>query len=224
MGLLLDWRRRLRLRRAAAGPLHEYLATPLPRPSADYRRVEYLAVDLETTGLDPRVHQILSIGSVLIAGDRIELSSARHRLLRCDGEIPASSAVIHQITDDAAAGGLDPVDALDELLGELRGRVLVAHHAKVELGFLDAACKRLFGTGLLVRAIDTQALARRTLERREIPYKPADLRLHALCARYNLPRHGAHNAFCDALAAAELFLAQTAHRDNGRGFRLGELL
>jgi DNA polymerase-3 subunit epsilon len=224
MDFLLDWRRRMRLRRIAPGPLYDYLSVPLPRKGTDYRQVEYLAVDLETTGLDAKDDQILSIGWVLLRGNRIDLSSARHLLLRCDGEIPATSAVIHQITDDQSAGGIELSQALPELLQALRGRVLIAHHAKVERRFIGSASRRLFGKAPLLRSVDTQTLARRTLERREIPFKPGDLRLHALCERYNLPRHGAHNAFCDALAAAELFLAQVAHRDNGSGFSLGDLL
>jgi len=39
------------------------------------------------------------------------------------------------------------------------------------------------------------------------------LRLHALSERYNLPRYSAHNALSDALAAAELFLAQVSYGD-----------
>jgi DNA polymerase-3 subunit epsilon len=223
-GLLLDWRRRWRLRRLGDCPLRDYLAASFPRPGLDYREVEYVAVDLETTGLDPRRDQILSIGWVLLEGARIRLNSAHHRLLRVAGEIPADSAVIHQITDDQSARGLELATALPELLADLAGRVLIAHHARVELGFLGAACKRLWGQKLLVRTVDTQAVARRLLERRQIPFKGSDLRLHALCERYNLPRHGAHNALSDALSAAELFLAQAAHRDSGRGMKLGDFL
>ena len=221
---MLEWRRRWRLRRLADCPLRDYLARPFPRPGRDYRDVEYVAVDLETTGLDARRDQILSIGWVLVAGNRILLDTARHRLLRVAGAIPADSAVIHRITDDEAAGGLGLAEALPQLLRDLSGRVLIAHHARVELGFLGAACKRLWGGGLLVRTVDTQAVARRLLERRQIPFKGSDLRLHALCERYNLPRHGAHNALSDALSAAELFLAQAAHRDTGGGMRLGDFL
>ncbi|MCF8017280.1 MAG: 3'-5' exonuclease, partial [Chromatiaceae bacterium] len=123
-----------------------------------------------------------------------------------------------------AAAGLRQGRVLRELLGVLAGRVLIAHHAKIELSFLDAACRELYGGGLLVRCVDTEVLARRTFERRNIPFRPSELRLHALCERYNLPRYRAHNAFYDALAAAELFLAQVAYRDNGNGFRLGDLL
>lgn len=223
--LLLDWRRRLYLRRAEDNALRDYLQAPLPSRASDYRQVEYLAVDLETTGLDATKDQILSIGWVMVRGNHIDLGSARHQLLRCRGDIPATSAVIHQITDDqAATHGIELARAMPNLLHDLRGRVLLAHHAKVERGFLGAACRRLYGLGLPVRTVDTQILARRTFERRSTPFKASDLRLHALCERYNLPRHGAHNAFLDALAAAELFLAQTAHRDNGSGFRLRELL
>jgi DNA polymerase-3 subunit epsilon len=221
---LLEHRRRWRHRRLADGPLKAYLHKPFPRPSRDYREVEYLAVDLETTGLDPRRDQILSIGWVRVDGNTIRLHSARHRVLQVDGAIPANSAVIHQITDDESARGLLLADALPELLRDLSGRVLIAHHARVERGFLNAACKRLWGKGLLVRSVDTQAIAQRLLERRQIPFKGSDLRLHALCERYNLPRHGAHNALSDALAAAELFLAQAAHRDNGRGMALADFL
>lgn len=222
--LALEWRRRWRLRRTPAGPLHDYLSAPLPKPSQDYRDLEYVAVDLETTGLDARRDQILSIGWVRLTGTRINLATARHRLVRVQGDIPANTAVIHQITDDLAATGQDLSTALPEFLNDLSGRVMIAHHARVEQTFLGAACKRLWGQGLLARTVDTQTIARRIFERRQIAFKGSDLRLHALGERYNLPRYGAHNALSDALAAAELFLAEAAHRDNGRGMRLAEFL
>jgi DNA polymerase-3 subunit epsilon len=220
----LEWRRRWWLRRVPSGPLHDYLSQPLPKPSRDYRDVEYVAVDLETTGLDARRDQILSIGWVVLSGIRIDLSTARHRLVRVQGAIPAHTAVIHQITDDLAATGQDLSAALPEFLSDLRGRVMIAHHARIEQTFLSAACRQLWGRGLLARTVDTQVIARRLLERRQIAFKGSDLRLHALGERYNLPRYGAHNALSDALAAAELFLAEAAYRDNGRGMRLAEFL
>jgi len=220
----LEWRRRWWLRRMPPGPLHDYLSVPLPKPSRDYRDLEYVAVDLETTGLDARRDQILSIGWVLLSGNRIDLATARHRLVRVQGDIPAHTAVIHQITDDLAATGQDLSAALPEFLHDLRGRVMIAHHARIEQTFLSDACRQLWGRGLLVRTVDTQVIARRLFERRQVAFKGSDLRLHALGERYNLPRYGAHNALSDALAAAELFLAEAAYRDNGRGMRLAEFL
>jgi DNA polymerase-3 subunit epsilon len=220
----LDVRRRWQLHRAGPGPLRHYLATAFPKPSSDYRKVDYLAIDLETTGLDPKRDHILSMGYVTVHGNRIELASARHRLVHTAREIPEQSAVIHQITDDQAALG-EPIETvLGDLLADLAGKVMIAHHAPVERGFLNAACRGLFGSGLVVPVVDTQVLARRTFERRHISFKGSELRLHALGERYNLPRYGAHNALSDAVAAAELFLAQAAHMEGRRGARLGDFL
>jgi DNA polymerase-3 subunit epsilon len=217
-------RRRWRLRKTPVGPMRDYLATPFPRPSTDYRRVDYLAIDLETTGLDAKRDHILSVGYVVVHGNRIDLGSARHRLVRTARAIPEASAVIHQITDDEAALGEDLQPVLTDLLSDLAGKVMIAHHAIVERGFLSKACRSLFGAGLLVPIVDTQAVARRSLERRQVSFKGSELRLHALGDRYNLPRYGAHNALSDALAAAELFLAQAAHRNSGKGAALREFL
>ena len=224
MPALIEWRRRWHLRRTPPGPLRDYLQHPFGPTRIDYRDQEYLAIDLETTGLDHRRELILSVGYVTVRGISIDLSTARHRLVRIDRSIPEASAVIHQITDDEAATGLGLREVLEELLTVLAGKVMIAHHASIEEGFLSTACKRLWGRGLLTRIIDTQMLALRTFERRQMPFKPSDLRLHSLGNRYNLPRYGAHNALSDALTAAELFLAQAAHRDDGHGLPLADFL
>ena len=206
-----DRRRRRLLERAPPGAYRDYLAQPLPDPKADFRQADYLAVDLETTGLDPLKDQILSVGMlVLHAGSWIDLSSAQHRLVRPEGDIPEQSAVIHRITDDRAATGGGIKLVMAEVLEALAGRVLLAHHVRVEHGFFDQACRRLYGQPLLVRVADTQVLAQRALERGNQSYGGGDLRLAALRSRYHLPRYPAHNALSDALAAAELFLALTA--------------
>lgn len=222
--LLTDWPRRWHHHRAPPGPLRDYLAQPLPHPSTNYRDVDYLALDLETTGLDHHHDLILSVGYVALHGPEIDLSTARHHLVRIDRSIPEASAVIHQITDDQAATGRELIAVLGDTLAALSGRVLIAHHASIEQGFLSNACKRCWGRGLPLRIVDTQTLAHRTFERRQIPFKSGDLRLHALTTRYNLPRHSAHNALSDALAAAELFLAQAAYRDDGKRLNLSEFL
>jgi DNA polymerase-3 subunit epsilon len=227
MGLLpsaSDLRRRWALRKAPKGPMRDYLATPFADKSVDYRAVEFLAIDLETTGLDPRRDDILSVGYVVMQGNRIDLGSARHRLVRTSRAIPEASAIIHQITDDQAAQGGLLDDVLAELLEALAGKVMIAHHALVEKGFLNDACLRVYGVRLPVSVVDTQALAKRTFERRHIAFKGGDLRLHALSERYNLPRYGAHNALSDALAAAELFLAQASHSDSGKKVPLRDFL
>jgi len=223
--LVPELRRRRALRNAPAGPLRDYLETPLPKPSADYREIGLLAVDLETTGLDPKRDAILSLGCVAVRRNRINLDSACHHLVHTERAIPEASAIVHQITDDqVAAQGKHLNEVLAALLERLAGKAMIAHCATMERGFLGHACRRVYGVGPPVPTIDTQALARRTLERRHIPYKDSDLRLHALSEGYNLPRYRAHNALSDALATAELFLAQASYRDRGKGAPLRDFL
>lgn len=208
----LELRRRLQLRRARPGPLRDYLSEPFADAGSDYRSVEFVALDLETTGLDPVRGSIVSVGLVRLQAGRIDLATALHWLLRQDAAMPESAAVIHKITDDHAEQGLPLEDVLPEVLAALQGRVMIAHHARVELGFLDSACRRLYGAGFLVPTIDTEVLVRRWLDQRNQVYGPGDLSLQALRRRYGLPAHRAHDALSDAVAVAELFIAHLAHR------------
>ncbi|MBI1423118.1 MAG: 3'-5' exonuclease [Gammaproteobacteria bacterium] len=210
--LPLEWRRQRALRRAPAGPLHEYLQHPFPDRNQDYRQARYLAIDLETSGLDPKRDHILSIGCVEISANAIELGSARHIIVSSDQTLSEDSVVIHRLTDDVIAEGESVAAALTDLLRQLAGKVLLAHHATMDVGFLRRACQRVFAGNLLVPVVDTLALAQQQSARRNEIVGGGGLRLGALRERYHLPRYQAHNALSDAVAAAELFLAQAAER------------
>jgi DNA polymerase-3 subunit epsilon len=220
----LNFRRKRLLKRLAGGPLHDFYSVPFPPAASDSRETEFVALDLETTGLEPQQDEILSIGWVTIQAMQIDLASARHRLVRPEGAIPEQSAVIHHITDDRAAQGAPLQQTLQELLPQLAGRVLIAHHARFEMQFLSKACQRCFNAPFLMPVIDTQELARRSLERRNQSYRADALRLATLRERYHLPRYRLHNALSDALAAAELFLAQLAQHNTARPVALKNFL
>lgn len=206
--LPLELRRRRLARTLPDGPLRRYYAAPFPSFRSEWHEVEYVALDLETTGTDPGTEEIVCFGWVVLRGRAIDLSTASRRLVRTSKAMPERSALIHAITDDEAETGEPPCTVLESLLHVLAGRVLIAHYAATERGFVDAACRRCFGGGLLVRTVDTLELARRSWARRQLEPAPGALRLPVLRDRYNLPRYTSHDALIDAIAAAELFLAQ----------------
>lgn len=220
----LETRRRRLWQACPPGPLRDYLAEPFASRRQDYRQARYLAVDLETNGLDPRRDHILSIGWVSVDGDSIDLASARHCLLHSAQPLNEAAVAIHHITDDVCSEGRPLSEVMDELLQVLRGKVLLAHHAGVELGFLGAACRRLYGHELLVPVVDTLWLARRRMQRRNQAIGSGSLRLANLRAHYGLPRYRAHNALSDALGTAELFLAEAADSAGNGPLKLGSLL
>jgi DNA polymerase-3 subunit epsilon len=207
---LLPWdlRRRRLARSAPPGPLRRFYEVPFPPLRANWRSLEYLALDLETTGTDPLTEDIVSAGWVVLRGPSIDLSTATRRLVRTSRAMPERSAVIHAITDDEAGAGAPPCAVLEELLHELQGRVLIAHYAATERGFVDVACRQCFGGALHVPTVDTLALAHRSCIRQGREPVRGGLRLAALRERYNLPAYPSHDALVDAIAAAELFLAQ----------------
>ena len=71
----------------------------------------FMAIDLEMTGLDPKIDQIISIGIVPIYQGRIILAKAQHIKVAINGSV-GSSAVIHGIVDHQ----LDQAITIDEAL------------------------------------------------------------------------------------------------------------
>jgi DNA polymerase-3 subunit epsilon len=214
------WQRRRLRGRTAAEPLLAYLASPRPEREQDWRNGRYLALDLETTGGEACRDDILSFGWLCLDGPEIRLASARHRLVQPRRNLSEENVSIHRITDDQAAEGESLRVVLGDFLADLQGRVLIAHYSPTEVGFLDAACRACYGGRFRPPVIDTLILARRAAGEQQ----PGSLRLAALRARHHLPRYPMHHALSDALAAAELFLAQ-AEAASARGrTRLGDFL
>lgn len=182
-------------------------------PDRSVSDLELLAVDLETTGLDPARHEILSIGLVPVRGLTIELAGAQQWVVRPTGPGGVGqSATVHGLTDDALAGAIPLEEVLPDVLAALQGRVLLAHHASIEVGFLTRAWR---AAGLPVpdlTVVDTVRLHRRVLRlgRGHHHVGEEDLALGAAREHLGLPRYRSHEALTDALACAELYLAQVA--------------
>lgn len=219
------------------GPVADLAAAAAVDSRTPLVEVELLALDLETTGIDPRRHEVLSVGWVPVVRGRIVLSEARHELVRPQGPV-GGSAVYHGLTDDRLALAPDLEAVVPRVLGALLAppadaggaepvrRALLAHFAQIEVDFLTAACRRLYGAGVPFQVIDTLTLAQRLLRVPTPELASGRLRLDACRRHYRLPRYRAHSAVTDALACAELFLAQAAEMEEQRGaaLRLSDVL
>ena len=212
------------LKRAEHAVMRDFLSTPFPASNWRSNEFTIVSLDFETTGLDPQADQILSYGKVEIQRGAISLGSARHGFIQATDLIPEASAVIHQITDDQAREGVPLQQALPEILQFLRGKVMLVHYNRIEQGFLDAACRRLYGSPFIIPTIDTLQLAHRVLGRRNHAVEPARLRLFNLRDDFKLPRYKAHNALCDAITTAELFLALQGEISPSRPAKLKQLM
>ena len=220
----LESRRQWWRERAPQGPLRRYYEVPFPHSKQDWRRVDYLAIDFETTGLDHKSEELLSVGYAAIRNQSLRLGESHHFLIRPKRSIPEESAVVHGILDDRAARAEPLEEVLPRILRALAGKVLLAHHAPIEYQFLNSVCKRIYGCPFVGPVVDTLELEAREYLARNRAIKPGELRLAAARERYGLPRYPAHNALTDAIAAGELFLAQAAYRAGKQQPTLKQLL
>lgn len=209
--------------------LKRFFASWNLQPDMALGETPLVALDIETTGLDPRRHSIVSIGVVPFTLERIFFSKRRHWLLQPRFELQDLSVTMHHITHSDLAEAPDLRGVLNDVLQALSGRLPVVHYRNVERSFLDSAIRFRLEEGLLFPVIDTMALEARIYRqsvlarlKRWLGGKPVSIRLQESRARYGLPVYQPHHAAVDALATAELFQAQVAARFSP-ATRIGDL-
>jgi DNA polymerase III subunit epsilon len=188
---------------------------------SNWRSINYCAIDLETTGLDFDTDEIISIGAAQIQSSRVITEANYYREVRPTRDPSSSSIRIHGIraVDLAGASLIDAV--IPEFAELLRGRVVVAHAAWVEKGFLR---ERLENANLdfSKRVIDTASLARRcAIVEDDIGHEPS---LELLARTLKLPVYSPHHALGDALTTAIVFLALATELERRRMEEDGSVL
>ena len=174
--------------------------TTWQRPQAGWEATEYVVIDLETTGLGPRMHRVIELAAVRCRGaeviDTFEALVNPHRRL--------SSFIVGYtgITPDMLADAPEIAEVLPGFLEFLGGDPLVGHNIAFDLGFLHGELDRLdLGVTVTNTPIDTGRLAVRLLPSLG---KPS---LDRLCAALGLPVGRRHRALDDALLTARAFWA-----------------
>lgn len=198
--------------------LKAFYESGCPSPDTPISEVQMLAIDFETTGLDASQHSIVSIGLVPFTLDGIQLSQAKHWVVRPKLPLHQTSVTIHGITHSDIDKAPDLEQILGELFSYLNGRIPVVHYRNIERPFLDVALRWRLGEGIRFPVLDTMAIeAHLHPDRNPSRWqklrgkKPVSIRLADSRLRYRLPHYAAHNALIDAIATAELLQAQVLH-------------
>jgi DNA polymerase III subunit epsilon len=198
---------------AGSDALSSYRETSFPPDATAWQHASFSVVDLETTGLNPASDEIISFATVTVADGRIRLDDARYELVRPNHMPDWDTIRIHGLreADLEEARPLD--EMLDELVEALAGRVLVAHVAAVERGFLGAALSTV-GEKLRNPIVDTAALDQELRRLRGRPAASSDpVGLSEMARALGLPVHRPHEADGDALTTAQAFIALATHLD-----------
>ncbi|MBV7597158.1 3'-5' exonuclease [Aeromonas sp. sia0103] len=168
-------------------------------------RDEWVALDLETTSLDPAQAEIVAIGAVRIQGNRLLTGEALSLRVQAPASLSAQSVVIHGLRHQDLQQGMPLEAALRQLLAFIGPRELVGYHIPYDLRIFNLACQKQWGLRLPQRGIEVSRLYHDHLYRR-YPDAAIDLHLGAICSHLELPPLPAHDALADAVTAALIFL------------------
>ncbi|MFJ4962995.1 exonuclease domain-containing protein [Streptomyces sp. NPDC088729] len=163
-----------------------------------------LALDLETTGIDPETARIVSAAAVPIGASS---TSASTWLVDPGIEIPAEATAVHGITTDQAVNdGRPAAEVIPEITAELvralaAGWPLVVFRAPYALTVLarEAARHNVDFPAEVAPVIDPAVL-----DKQVDRYRRGRRTLPALCEHYQVRHDGPNQAVEDALAAARL--------------------
>jgi DNA polymerase III subunit epsilon len=173
-----------------------------PRPQrSPFDQVDFVIVDLETTGWAPDDSTITEIGAVMVSGGRVRAQFSS--LVNPGSAIPEPVTALTGISDAMVASAPPLSAVLAEFLAFARGCVLTAHNAPFDVGFLVAACKACELPWPEFRVLDTVELAHKVLGENEV----TDCKLATLAAHFGARTKPRHRALPDAMATAEVLSA-----------------
>jgi len=159
---------------------------------------EYVAFDIETTGLDPRSDAIIEIGAVRMRqGEVIDTFASFADPGR---PLSAKTVSLTNITDEMLRGAPRPEEAVAQFLDWVGDKPLVAHNAEFDTGFMREYCRKA-GRDFDPLYFDTLLLAQ---------YLCPDLSNHKLDTVANhleLPPFQHHRAFDDAKVCGDIFFS-----------------
>jgi DNA polymerase-3 subunit epsilon len=161
-----------------------------------------IALDTETTGLDPKHgHRIVEIGCVEMYG-RIRTGRNFHVYINPERDMPPEAEKVHGLSREFLSDKPKFAEIAEGFLSFIVDAPLVIHNAKFDMGFINhELAKHGHGMIPMERAVDTLQIARR-----KFPGSPATL--DALCRRYqiDLSERTQHGALLDAELLADVYL------------------
>ncbi len=168
-------------------------------PPTDIADTEFIAFDLETTGLHPVAAQIVEVGAVRFRGDGTVLATFG-QLVNPRRPIPRESTCIHGITDKMVLREPTIEEVLPKFLDFIGPEpvVMLAHNARFDVSFLSAAIGLLAHQPPLHPVIDTCQVARKRLQLN-------DYKLQTIGRHLGLIEDEKHRALDDAVLLKDVF-------------------
>jgi CBS domain-containing protein len=168
-------------------------------PATPLVALKAVAVDTETTGLNPKTARIVQLAAIPLTG-ATPTGSTVAELINPGCPIPPAITAIHHITDAMVAGAPVFADIWPVFAEQLSTRVIIAYQAGYDVAMLKRECAL---AGISWR--DPPRLCVRALSRCVAPAALKDTTLDGLCRWLDIVIQGRHSAPGDAMAAAAIW-------------------
>jgi DNA polymerase-3 subunit epsilon len=166
---------------------------------------EYVVFDTETTGLNPKKDEILSIGAVKIKDNKILTSKTFEMFVQNSCNISSESKKIHGIREVDLLNAKTTLEVIPEFLKFIGSRPLVGYYLEFDVAMINKYLKPLLGIKLPNKQIEVSEIYyNQKIE--FIPQGNIDLRFDTILQNCGIPDMGAHNAVNDAIMTAMIFL------------------
>lgn len=189
-------------------------------PSFDFlfepeHATEVVAFDTETTGLDRRRSDIISLAAVRIRGNRLLLSQRLDLLVRPSRAIEHAAIGVHGLRPMDVEQGLPAREAVARFLHFIGTRPLVGYYLEFDVAMVNRVIRPWLGVSLPNRAIEVSGLyydrVMRERSTRDALYTgTVDLGFANILADLGLPALPAHDAVNDAVMAGLIYLKLTS--------------
>ena len=181
------------------------------RPPPD----EVVAIDCETTGLDTRRDDIVSVAAVPIHGSRILASRRFEAMVRPSARMKAEAIKTHRLLESDLSGARSIEDVLPELLRFVGPRPLIGYYLEFDIAMINRPMRRLLGIELPNARIEVSGLYYERKYGGAAPGTEVDLRFATMIADLGLPALDQHDAGSDALMAAMMYVCLVDLRQRG---------
>ena len=177
----------------------------------------YVVIDLEMTGLNPKTDVILETGAVRIREGKV--ADTHTAILRVDRPLPEKIVELTGITEEMTANGREPKEVMQEFFSFVGEDILVGQNIIFDYSFLKQWAVN-HKISFERNAVDTLKLARQFMSKEE------KKNLESLCCYFGVTRRNAHRALDDALETWQIFerLKQTYGIENEIAFTPKPLL
>jgi len=166
---------------------------------------EFVSFDCETTGLNVKKDEILSIGAVKIIHDKIELSDSFEKFVTPENHIGEESIKIHHIRPCDLENSVEAKVAIEEFLHFIGNRTLIGYYIKFDIAMINRYAKQLIGTTIPNKSIELSSMYYKRYQKQS-SHEFVDLKFDSIMESLNLPRLGQHDALNDAVMSAMMYL------------------